>query len=683
MLSKTLAIIISITSLGLQAQNYWSAQEENQSSSFSSKSQLTLKSTFSANNKIQLNVDFEGINQALLNIDEGLGYIDLDIPLPSGIYATYRFYESSIMQSGLAANFPRIKTFKGVDTSNSNNKGRFDINELGFHGMFKHDDQLIYIDPEYIGDTNKYGSYYAKDAVSLSSNETDYLLETINNNTEGTSSILPSAKASSSGNELTFELLVSATGLYTEFFGSKSAALAAIVTMVNRVNEVYQSDLGITLELIDETEDYIFTDSSSDPYPDDGYTGDLQANADTTSGDSSKFDIGHLVTTTSGGVAYAGVCNSTYKAQGLTGSSSPTGDSFYIDYVAHEIGHQFNALHTFNGTSGSCGGGNRSSSNAYEPGSGSTIMAYAGICGAENLQDNSDAYFHAASIDEITNYVTSGYGATCSSSTSSSNTPPVADAGSDFTIPARTPFILQGSASDDDADTLIYTWEQMDLGDSSSSEETMIDDGDRPIFRTWESSTYSTRYLPRLEDVIENTTSIGEAYPASDRELNFRLTVRDQNNGTAYDDIVITVTTTDEIFEFTAPSDLSGWTIGDTKTVSWEVADTDISPIACSSIDLLLSPNNDGDFSEILADSIINDGTATVIVPNTFTSDSNLMIRCDDLRFFNVLNNKVTVSLVSSSNSSGSGSLSWPMILIFLTLVFIKITKQYRHFCKK
>jgi hypothetical protein len=642
-----------------------------------------------------LDVDFYGISQALLYINDALGYIDLDLPLPDESYATYRFTESSIMQSGLATNYPDIKTFKGIDINNENNNGRFDVNELGFHGMFKHDGELIYIDPEYVGDTTGYASYYVKDAIPLNTNNADVLLETINNNTEGKSSPSKSAKASSSGNELTFELLVSATGLYTEYFGSKSAALAAIVTMVNRVNQVFQSDLGITLELIDETEDYIFTDSDTDPYPDDGYTGDLQANADTTAGDSSKFDIGHLVTTTNGGVAYSGVCDSTYKAQGLTGSSNPTGDSFYIDYVAHEIGHQFNASHTFNGTSSSCGSGNRSSSTAYEPGSGSTIMAYAGICDDENLQDNSDAYFHAASIAEITTYVTSGNGSSCDTSSVSSNHPPVADAGSDFTIPSRAPFILQGSASDEDGDSLTYTWEQMDLGDSSSNEATMEDDGERPIFRTWEASTSSSRYLPRLDDVIENTTSIGEAYPASDRELNFRLTVRDQNNGTAYDDTVITVVTTDEVFEFTSPSSLSNWSIGDTQTVNWEVATTDESPISCSSVDILMSPTNDGDFSEELAGSVVNDGSVTIIVPNTFTSDSNLMIRCDDLRFFNVLNNDISISNISSDDSddtssssdsgsdNGSGGLTGWMILAFMSLAIIKLKRRNRYFCKK
>ena len=701
MLRKSIAaLLICVTSLPVLAQNYW--KDHGSQAKFSAKSS-SLKETFSAFKKKQIDVDFTGISQALLNIDNEVGYLDLDLPLPDGTYTTYRFTESSIMQSGLAANYPHIKTFKGVDTSNANNKGRFDVNELGFHGMFRHNGELIYIDPEYIGETSSYASYYAKSAIPLSKSQTDIKLD-INPRSSYRNYQDFSNKGNSSGDEITYRLLVSATGGYTEYFGSKSAALSAITTMVNRVNEVYQSDLGITLELVDETEDYIYTDPDTDPYADNGSTSDLYANANVTSGDSSKFDIGHLVMISNGGVATAGVCDSTYKAMGMTGSDTPTGDSFYIDYVAHEIGHQFDANHTFNGSSGSCSG-NGNSSTANEPGSGSTIMAYAGICGNENLQTNSDAYFHAASINEISSYVNSGDGASCGTATISSNNPPVADAGDDFVIPARVPFIITGSATDEDGDTLTYTWEQMDLGDSSSSEATMEDDGARPIFRSWEGTTTASRYLPRLSDVIENTTVIGEAYPATDRDLNFRLTVRDQNNGTACDDMKVTVIATTNIFEFTSPADLSAWSAGDTQTVTWEVADTDTSPISCSSVDILLSPSNDGDFSETLASNTINDGSATVTVPNSFTSDSNLMLRCSDNRFYNVLNNNIAVTIdntpatgsvasacgdysnrsdsTTSSTSNGSGSFSWWMIFTFLSLCAFKLNSRYRIFYKK
>ena len=675
-----LPLIVCLISFNLPAQNFWKTHGS-QAKAFAAKSQKTLKPTFTSNSKNQMDVDFSGISQALLNIDSKTGFIDLDIPLPEGSFATYRFTESSIMQSGLATNYPNIKTFKAFDTSNANNNGRFDVNELGFHGMFKHEGELIYIDPEYIGSTTSYASYYVKDAKPIDTVYSDTILE----NDSNFSALLkaqPSNKASSSGNEKEYRLLVSASGTYTAYFGgTKSAALSAITTMVNRVNEIYQKDLGITLTLTSETSDYIYLDSNTDPYPDDGSSGDLTANYNATASIASTFDIGHLVTVSSGGVAYFGVCNDNYKARALTGRANPTGDAFYIDYVAHEMGHQFTANHTFNGTTSSCSG-NRNSGTAYEPGSGSSIMAYAGICGSENLQSNSDPHFHAASINEISSYVNSGTGSTCGTTTASSNTPPVADAGSDFSIPTNTPFILTGSATDTDSgDQLIYTWEQYDLGNSSSGTSTMVDDGTRPIFRSWEGTTSTTRYLPRLSDVITSTTVIGESYPTTARSLNFRLTVRDQNNGTAYDDMTITVVKTTDTFGLTSPNNLNDWSNGNTETVSWNVATTDTSPISCPYVDILLSPTNDGNFSESLASNTLNDGTETITVPSTISSSSNVMLRCSDNRFYNVLNNQSSSN--SSSSSSGSGSISWWMLMALLSIGILKFNSQSRLFCKK
>ncbi|MFT4929520.1 MAG: hypothetical protein ACI8WB_005653, partial [Phenylobacterium sp.] len=444
--------------------------------------------------------------------DRTINQYEMMLPLPNGTSALFRLTYAPVYQSGLAQKYPSIRTFTGYQVDKPANAGRFDITPQGFHGMFTVDGQRVYIDPLQRGNNATYISYYKKDANPLSQPLTDQVIQSVDSFAgQGDSKAASAQKLGET--KKTYRIAVAASGEYTAFHGgTKELGQAAIVTMMNRVNEVYEVDLSVTLVLVDNNDTVVYTDASTDPF--DNTSNDIDANITVMSNNigNDNFDIGHVVNTAGGGLAGLGVVCGSSKAAGVTGSPAPTNDPFVIDFVAHEIGHQFGGNHPYNGQTGSCT--TAGDSHAYEPGSGSTIMAYAGICGEQDLQDHSDAYFHVHSLDEMRSFIDT---ATCSVNTNLNNETPVANAGNDYTIPGSSPFKLTGSATDADGDDLTYGWEEFDLGTRSSSRAEMVDDGSRPLFRSWTPTSSPVRHLPRLSDIIGKTSVIGETYATTDR----------------------------------------------------------------------------------------------------------------------------------------------------------------------
>ncbi|MFK8021341.1 MAG: Ig-like domain-containing protein, partial [Pseudomonadales bacterium] len=298
--------------------------------------------------------------------------------------------------------------------------------------------------------------------------------------------------------------------------------------------------------------------------------------------------------------------------------------------------------------------GSRAPMNAFEPGSGSTIMAYASICGEEDIQAAADAYFHTNSIEQIRTYLASDEGSSCGTASSTSNSIPAVAAGADGAIPMQTPFVLTGSASDADVgDNLSYAWEQMDLGPATNSRASFVDDGQRPLFRSFTPADNASRTFPQISDVVNAATTYGEILPTTARTLNFRLTVRDGNGGVISDDRQLSVSDSAGPFTVNTPNG-SRWTAG-TQTVSWDVANTTAAPINCANVQITLSTDGGMTNSITLLASTANSGSASVEIPAINTSMGRVRVQCTTQPFFAVNPANITIG-------EGGGSTNTPPV---------------------
>jgi uncharacterized repeat protein (TIGR01451 family) len=569
----------------------------------------------------------------------------LALPLPDGDFQRFRIFESPIMAPELAAKFPDLSTYFAIGVDDVHASGRLDLTSAGFHAMIFSTGGTLYIDPFSREEPNLVISYFKADFSApedLVYNELGPL---------GNPESVPMDGPVMSGETLrTYRLALATTGEYSIFHGGTiPLVMAELVTAINRVTGIYEREVAIRLELISNNDLLIYLDPATDPYTNNNggaMLGQNQTNIDIVIGEA-NYDIGHVFSTGGGGVAYLNaVCRSGLKARGVTGLSSPVGDPFYVDYVAHEMGHQHGGNHPFNGNAGACTGGNRNASTAYEPGSGSTIMAYAGICGNQNIQSNSDDYFHTINFEEIVSYTTAGFGGDCGTVTSTGNNAPVADAGAGgFSIPVETPFTLTGSGSDGDSDPMTYNWEEFDLGPAGHPDNPVAN---APIFRSFTALTTPSRTFPQISDIVNNTQTIGEILPTYARDLTFRLTVRDNHvspsaGGVSHDTIAFEVTDQAGPFLVNQPNTAVNWQIGTLQEVIWDVAGTDLPPVSCSSVDILLSSDGGYTFPQLLASGADNDGMHYVPVPDLLTSSARVRVECANNIFFDISNTDFTI----------------------------------------
>ncbi|MBL4861964.1 MAG: hypothetical protein JKY09_02960 [Crocinitomicaceae bacterium] len=491
-------------------------------------------------------MDIESLKNQLKGVmhreHENSGFIaQVSFPHPDGTFHAYRTKANSTLHPQLGTMFPEIKTYDAAGVDNQATV-KWDITPHGLHAMIMvPGESTIFIDPLIKGNTDYYIVYRKKDFYT--DKRMDCTFNSDDHGFEGKAAPTSGVVKSFGNCQLrTYRLALAATGEYTTFHGGTvSGAQAAQATTMNRVNGVYERDMAITMVIVGTNDQIIFTNAATDGYTNnDGGTllGENQTKCDAVIGNA-NYDIGHVFSTGGGGVAGLGVvCLNSQKANGVTGSGSPTGDPFDIDFVAHEMGHQFNANHPFNSD---CGG-NRNDATAVEPGSGNTIMAYAGVC-TPSVQNNSDDHFSGKSLENISTLILDA-GHTCPTTTTLSNSAPsITGTNGNVTIPASTPFALTATATDTNGDPLSYNWEQMD--NEISTQPPVATSTGGPNFRSFPSSTSPTRYFPRLSALAAGTATQWEVIPTVSRTMNFRVTVRDNatGGGGCNDHSDITVTT--------------------------------------------------------------------------------------------------------------------------------------------
>ena len=516
---------------------------------------------------------------------------ELILPNPEGEKWTFALHAYEMMEAGLQAKYPAIRTYQGIAKDHPSYRIHLTITKDAWFASVSNGVRQWYIDPY----TRPYNGLYQVYDKSHCQEEQPLNCPVAHTPHKPTAS-LRATNEKIEGELRTYRFAVSASFAYTRFYGgTREGAMAGIVSTVNRVNMVYERDLAVRLVLVANNDSLIVLDPESELFTTNSLEGiENQSFTDGKIG-SENYDIGHVFDVGSGGYADLGsACNDNLKARGYTGLQRPQGDAFDIDFVAHEVGHQVGANHTFNGLGGSCGS-QRTLNTSFEPGSGTTIMSYAGICGLDNIAPNASDYFHGGSLDEMNRFLTFGLGRTCVQVVELQNQAPNITLEEDLLfIPILTPFELSAQVTDPDNDQLGFNWEQVDPG--IGAQLGSYGNGDGPLFRSFPIVEVPYRSFPRMADLLDNNFQNTELLPNTSRELNFQLTVRDNHpggGGVSWDQVKYFVDGQAGPFQL---ENIGNLIAGANVVFRWDVARTNIAPVGVDSVDLFLSTDGGSTF---------------------------------------------------------------------------------------
>jgi len=582
---------------------------------------------------------------------------EVSIPNAQGSLEQFQIHESSNFAHELQLKYPDIRSYKGVGLTDRTATLYISISPKGIQTMTFRANKATEFIESFDNSKSIYKVIHTKDR-----RDSDNYVACSTADSGVTVGIANKITKIYANNKVfkTFRLALSCNAEYTTYFGgSKAAALAGMNASMTRINGILGKDLAVKLEIIANNDALIYLDPSSDPYSNsdkgadntNGATWNLELQRTLTSTiGNSAYDIGHMVSG-SGGGGNAGcigcICvnpsNANAYAKGSAWSAPsnniPSGSIFDIDVLAHEIGHQLGGSHTFSFKEEGSGFN-------VEPGSGSTIMAYAGVVSPSNLniQFFSDDYFSARSIMQIQDIL---FSKSCANPTSLSNNPPIINAGLEYTIPNGTAFILTGTGTDADGDAITYTWEQNDTAITATDANSFCfpTKADGPLFRSLKPSNSPIRYMPNQKDVLSNTlTTRWESVSGIERTLNFILTGRDNaasgTSQTNSDSMKVNVSGTAGPFAVTSQNiDFIGWQSGTIQNITWNVNGAETLP-GSGNVNVKLSTDGGLTFPISLATNIPNNGATNILVPNLSETNCRLLIEPINNIFYAV-NSKV------------------------------------------
>jgi len=638
-------LLIAVFSFGQQ--NYWEKAEREEGKDLAPRN--VMPETFTL-----YHLDLDKINEELKKAPERFSEnhsLVLKFPDARGEFHDYVVQEASVMEPELQERFPDIRSYTGWQERNPENTIRFSVSpETGISIMYFNGWDVSYLDA-FTKDNTSFICYRREDLPENPTpfqcgveEDADKLLDA---DQPLNSTLAAGRPMVSDGVFRTYKLALAATGEYTKYHGGTiHGAMSAMATTMTRVNGVYEKTIAVTMVMVANNHLLIYRNPATDPYTngvEDKMLAENVKNINHVIG-FAHYNIGHVFGLNSGGIAGLRVICSPKKAEGVTGSKTPINDPFNIDYVAHEMGHQFGANHTFRASTGSCKG-NANNRTAYEPGSGSTIMGYAGICRGNNIQRNSDAYFHAASVREM--YYSITRSTDCSVKRRMNNRVPTANAGPDYTIPKGTAFMLTGQGTDPDNDPLTYLWEQYDS--RNNTQPPLPSNVAGPVYRSRLPKAVKVRYFPNMSAILSNNlTPKWEVTPRVARTLNFSLLVNDNRatgNQTARDAMVVTVTNAGP---FRVISHMGNSYSAGPNTIKWEVAGTNAGAVNTKYVTILLSKDGGHHFDTVLADSVPNNGSAVVNFPNENVGTARIMVKAVGNIYFAVNTSNFSISKTSS-----------------------------------